>query len=133
MCTGNRADSLSQSISKCAREIQRVRRQYWVTSKAEAEGGGDNQGRNTSYTESTVKVWYRSWYSSGLLCSFVINKLNKTLREPHSLFRSHYTTVSTQTLHGRFLSITLRVVSQFLYTTGKSEQKSVSRFLFLDF
>ena len=26
-----------------------------------------------------------------------------------------------------------RVVSQFLYTTGKSEQKSVSRFLFLDF
>ena len=30
MCTGNRADS--QSISKCAREIQRVRRQYWVTS-----------------------------------------------------------------------------------------------------
>ena len=36
-------------------------------------------------------------------------------------------------LYSRFLFITLRVVSQFLYTTGKSEQKSVSRFLFLDF
>ena len=31
------------------------------------------------------------------------------------------------------LFITLRVVSQFLYTTGESEQKLVSRFLFLDF
>ena len=38
------------------------------------------------------------------------------------------------TLLSRFLVfITLRVVSQFLYTTGKFEQKSVSRFLFLDF
>ena len=36
-------------------------------------------------------------------------------------------------LYSRLLFITLRVVSQFLYTTGKSEQKSVSRFLFLDF
>ena len=45
-------------------------------------------------------------------------------------------TVHSLYLYSRFLYsiiITLRVVSQFLYTTGKSEQKLVSRFLFLDF
>ncbi len=44
-----------------------------------------------------------------------------------------YLTLYTRGTHSRFLFITLRVVSQFLYTTGKSEQKSVSRFLFLGF
>ena len=48
--------------------------------------------------------------------------------------RALYTqyTLSIPTI-SRFLFITLRVVSQFLYTTRKLEQKAVSRFLFLDF
>ena len=41
--------------------------------------------------------------------------------------------LSISTVDFYILFITLRVVSQFLYTTGKSEQKLVSRFLFLDF
>ena len=45
----------------------------------------------------------------------------------------HRDTKGTHTMLWCVVVITLRVVSQFLYTTGKSEQKSVSRFLFLDF
>ena len=53
-----------------------------------------------------------------------------SLRE--SLYPTLYT-LSISTVDFYILFITLRVVSQFLYTTGKSEQKLVSRFLFLDF
>ena len=56
-------------------------------------------------------------------------------------YKPVWTSTESLYLHSLYIStvdfyilfITLRVVSQFLYTTGESEQKLVSRFLFLDF
>ena len=55
MCTGNRADS--QSISKCAHGKFSESGVSIGLPRRPRPREGDNQGRNTSYTESTVKVW----------------------------------------------------------------------------
>ena len=129
MCTGNRADS--QSISKCAHGKFSESGVSIGLPRRPRPREGDNQGRNTSYTESTVKVWYRSWYSSGLLCSFVINKL-KTLREPHSLSLALYSIYTDST---RSISIHHSQSSQSISIYDReigakiSVSVSISRFL----
>ena len=72
-----------------------------------------------------------SWYSSGLLCSFVINKL-KTLREPHSLSLALYSIYTDST---RSISIHHSQSSQSISIYDReigakiSVSVSISRFL----
>ena len=155
----NRPAGGSQSISKCAREIGPTvsqflnvqgkfsdhRCQYWLPELCSITSGkldaclrGSilglfkiilNISQNQTQKAGERAFFYLAFTVGTCFCCYVLGCMGRAAR-PGPGHSTHY-------LLSRFLFITLRVVSQFLYTTGKLGAKisvsvSISRFLRLD-
>ena len=93
--------------------------------------GGARHGRSICVCER--ESWPHALFSLRLSGRQAAKSRAVPLGRVGRFARAFIYTLSISTVDFYILFITLRVVSQFLYTTGKSEQKLVSRFLFLDF